>query len=512
MKHLFSLALSLMLLLAASIVPALAGTFTGIEFPKIIYGDVTMANSGPPHVGDYDLIDQTGFNMILSDYNPGQSTMPDVLNLTYNSHEIPVMFRLCKFDNISQYLYSTVIRRNIVEDFYYNMESPASRKYPGWSPRIRAGGDPLTDAVNMFPYPTVACPDYIKGTSVRDYDLDPVHDVIMYNGGTSEDIIFTTMDTEQNHGGEHDFLFNQYLFAGYFDASKHPRNTYFRLRLKVDGASLPPEEAALTLTLDHTWHNGDYSICTTSPVTSQSKTITFGDIENITPTLDGYRWVTFKDVNTPYMVYFCQNETGNQQQAYDSQVDPQLTLTNKYEGACAIYVDSLEVWEEDAYKLIYLNQQSCIDDIEDDLEDLSQQTGISLLIGFDQDDVHPEWYATNAKIVFLINDYASLPSLWSSAQFHWGNKLRAANYPENNDIQYRWYGPDNEFWNIDLSDYMNAVSQQCTGFPDFQSAYTYPFGATASDIQNELDKLIGWYSDNIDTGRGLRYVDTVSVK
>jgi len=53
---------------------------------------------------------------------------------------------------------------------------------------------------------------------------------------------------------------------------------------------------------------------------------------------------------------------------------------------------------------------------------------------------------------------------------------------------------------------MDAVAEQCTGFPNFQSAYRYPFKESADDIQIELDGLIGWYSEATDTGQGLRYI------
>jgi len=122
-----------------------AEIFPGIEFPKIIYGDpMVKYYEGWYHYpeqlssADWDVIDEVGFNVILSDVDADNQQYPEafVLDPSYNQYPIQVMLRPVRIGNdIAKYMRSTYISRNIIEDEYYNPNNVVGQQYPGWSPR-----------------------------------------------------------------------------------------------------------------------------------------------------------------------------------------------------------------------------------------------------------------------------------------------------------------------------------------------------------------------------------------
>jgi hypothetical protein len=493
----------LLLLFTALIIPAGAEEiFPGVEFPKIIYGDPNFywsaGNNYNAVPGDYDLIDEAGFNMILSDYNCPGGGQPYVLNTALNTDSIPVMFRLYKFTNMGQYLRSTVIRRNITEDAEYRIDG--DQDYPGWTPRIRVRWDAI-DTDSTY--------DDCEGYRFEDIDLVPLHDIVRYDHleESGVETIFTTMDG-QNSGGEKDFLFKQKIHAFAYLENEDPRETFIRIKVKIVGDISYPSIALLELTFDHTPVNYPRDPLGSEPYV-QSGYVSLDNIEcyNEINNPQGYRegdynWAFFQRYNNgvfqPFEVYYCQNNDPS------LKLSPQITLKSVVNYMeYTVFIDSLEVWELEAYGLTF-NYNDHIYLINDDLDGLVNQSGFSLVKGFDSDDLHPNWYHTNAIIANIIRNHTGTSTFWNSGEFEWKRRLISSDYPQNNE-HYDWTGPD-WYWNLPLSSFFDTFDQQCGEHPNFQSAYQYPFEESNLDLQEELDELIGNYDANVDTGRGFRYL------
>jgi len=356
--------LGLLLFSAAVLVTARAeDIYKDVEFPKIIYQcpNTTWAP-------DYDLIDETGFNVILADYFDNCN----VLNTQYN--QLPVTIRGWHPDHlqeINKYASSKVIRRNIVEDRLYAIGNPIYQQYPGWTPRIRVQDDRLTDSENVNP--PVPCPVDIIGR--QDDDPDPLfdHDVIIYqhSANAQNQIIFTTKDGNPNPpgGGSYEYLYNHSTFL---QPGESARPAIIRLKVKIIG-EVSNDLPILTLKLFYLGINEVTDEWEWILDADQEYTLFLGDIVNHCDYNNGmfnsphngyaagdYNWACFdvigdeappEDRGLPLFlpVYISHNFGGTD---YTGLL-PNISLCSPSnvigDVSYSVYIDSMEVWEEDAY-------------------------------------------------------------------------------------------------------------------------------------------------------------------
>jgi len=357
--------LGLLLFSAAVLITARAeDIYKDVEFPKIIYQCPNTENAP-----DYQLIDEAGFNVILANYIiPQGQTRPWVLDTQKNQAAIPVTFRGWHpqdLQEINKYVRSKVIRRNIVEDGEYRIGF--NQDYPGWTPRIRVQDDRLTDPNNVNP--PVPCPADIFGWSIPDNTIDPAHDVIRYEhaANAANQIIFTTKDGNPNGaGGSYEYLYNHSTFL---QPGETERPAIIRLKVKIIGEvtnSLP----VLTLKLFYSGIREGSDDREWILDAEQEYTLTLDDIVNHCDYNNGifnqphngyeegdYNWACF-DVALSglpqFMPVYIRNEYEIEGGLFlFTNLLPNISVCSPSgvsgDVSYSVYIDSLEVWEEDAY-------------------------------------------------------------------------------------------------------------------------------------------------------------------
>jgi|GEM_PF-1894820 len=515
--------------------------YKDVEFPKIIYQCPNTT-----YAPDYNFIDEAGFNVILADYLNGCN----VLNIANNTAAIPVTLRGWhpnSLPEIDKYVHSKVIRRNIIEDENYRIGG--DQDYPGWSPRIGVQGDRL-EQQGLF-----NMPDSIKGEKERDETFSEpslYHDVIKYShtAGNSGEYIFTTNDGNPNPpgGGTYQYLYHHSTFL----QGESARPAIIRLKVKIIGAGNPPaqidpELPILTLKLFYYGKNDfDGNFYFTDPLPAQIVTLRSNDIMNYYDYMDDYmnveydeddyNWACF-NVNSsgmpiflPVLIHGSLPYTHNGIQTYGDFTGllPNISVCSPLnvpdDAPYTVYIDSMEVWEQDAYNLLLSPDKSIYEsEIENELNTIKSYDGSGLIRGFELDDLWWMYFPTSACLDRLVDDVfsdagivvGSRGEVRYSPQQPFTDWLMAEGEnpyypgiglpPENND--YRTLGPKG--WANPLEDYQALNEEEnAANTPDYQTAYFYPFKINTEN-PNEypqacLDRLIGSYDQSSHTGSGLR--------
>ena len=442
--------LSLAFLLALSTI--FAADYSDIEFPKVIFGDPQLAWKsniiGAPLPStcqsNYEDLDELGINILMTWFKPpAGGELAQVLYTTVNTPGIKVMGHL---PSATTALPNTYTRRA------WDSEAFRKRVYLEWD-SVQGGSV------------------WRKVENIEEYLWD-------FSGYLDDHHVWKGVE---NDDSGNNWPFKEYMkgiiWPNFLYDNTEPRGAYLLIKFRRDEAVYTPViDPILQVRI---WESEKHHPGTI-PAGSYNNTFDF-DYNEISTAQD-FEWIDFHSLDINLKM----------REKYPDNTPAQLNLEVEFKRFCNVYVDSVAVYDTTGYNLGYYYPYGTGQSSYSDRVDLIE-TDLYNYYDLDISGLILDWYVGDSWELRLVNSIVI-----DSVMHEYSPSHRLV---MNNPWGKNWYSPNGANL-VNFADEYIKLSDFDGDKPYQLFTYWYPFDDDNSDLQAEIDTLIGRSGNE---GRGLLY-------